>query len=220
MRSRILPAAGAGVAALALAMTFAPMANASGHSVGTAAKSGNTQSHARTAASCYAQRDNDNGIGIVSQNFEATFDAYDAQGADDFKCVGKVTSATADGIYFNGSGPADSFNVIYYKGKAKPAGVFKACNNASYTDSGFGTPTVKCKAKLTKKSKWVSFQANLAFSAGGEWGWNTNNTQRGKAAMWQNPGGGFGTGCSTWGNMITCLGALGQGPDFSFSLDK
>jgi hypothetical protein len=219
MRSRILPVAGAGVAALALAMTFAPSAGASGHAVGTAGKSA-TQSHAGTAASCYAQRDNDNGIGIVSQNFESTFDAYDAMGADDFKLkkTCKLKTVTADGIYFNGSGPADSFNVVIYKGKSKPGGTFKACNNASYTDSGFGSPVVKCKAKLTTKAKWVSVQANLAFSAGGEWGWNTNNTVRGKPSQWQNPGDGFATGCTSWTATTTCIPS-GEGGDNSFSLN-
>src|SRR6476620_11204333 len=66
----------------------------------------------RGAGVIYTQRDNDNGIGIVSQNFESTFNGYDSQGADDFnvKKKAKVAQVDADGVYFNGAGPADSYN--------------------------------------------------------------------------------------------------------------
>src|ERR1051326_2481849 len=97
----------------------------------------------------YAQRDNDNGIGIVSQNFTdpiaGSFDIYDSQGADDFPIVrhAKVKEVDADGVYFNGSGPADSYNVTFYTDAGgTPGTIVKACNNASYTDLGFGTPSI------------------------------------------------------------------------------
>lgn len=179
--------------------------------------------HGPSALKGYSQRDNDNGVGIVSQNFESSFDAYDAVGADDFsiKKKAKITEVDADGVYFNGAGPATSFNVVFYKDAGGlPGAQQKACNNASYVDeTGFGTPDITCKAKVKGKgTHWVSVQANLSFGVGGEWGWNTNNTQRGNAAAWENPGNGFATGCTTWGNMVSCLGALGQGPDFSYAL--
>jgi hypothetical protein len=110
-------------------------------------------------------------------------------------------------------------NVTFYKGKGKPGKVLKDFQGASYTDAAFGSFDVTTKGKISKKAHWVSVQANLAFSSGGEWGWNTNNTARQNNSMWQNPGGGFATGCSTWGDQQTCLGAQGQGPDFSFSLN-
>jgi len=220
MRSRILPAVGISAVALAVAFSFAGSASAAGHTVGTAAKGATHTKSAQPAKSCVNQADNDNGVGIVSQNFEASFDIYDAQGADDFKVKTKCKIATvhADGIYFNGSGPAASWDVTFYKGKSAPGGVAKACTGATATSDNFGTVDIKCKAKLKKGAYWASVVANMDFSAGGEWGWNTNNTQRGKAAMWQNPGNGFSSGCTTWGNMQSCIGALGQGPDFSFSL--
>ncbi|HEV8692354.1 MAG TPA: hypothetical protein VGQ91_18760, partial [Ideonella sp.] len=52
-------------------------------SAGTGAKAGVKPAQGPDAT-LYDQNNDDNGIGIVSQNFEATFDAYDAQGADDF----------------------------------------------------------------------------------------------------------------------------------------
>jgi hypothetical protein len=71
--------------------------------------------------------------------------------------------------------------------------------------------------KLKPGTYFVSVQANMAFSVGGEWGWNTNNTVRGSASQWQNPGGGFGTGCTTYNTTTTCIPA-GEGGDFSFAL--
>src|SRR5712691_6375156 len=44
---------------------------------------------ASVAGTLYDQNNDDNGIGISSQNFEAAFDAFDDQGADDFK-IGKT----------------------------------------------------------------------------------------------------------------------------------
>lgn len=219
MRSRILPVAGVSAAALAAALAFAPMASAS-HGVGVSAKSVTHSSHT-AAGACYAQHDNDNGVGIVSQDFESSLDAYDSMGADNvaLKKTCKLKTVNADGIYFNGSGPATGFNVTFYAGKKSPGKATKSCANASYTDSGFGSPVIKCTGKLSKKkAKWVSVQAVLAFSAGGEWGWNTNNTVRGQASKWQNPGGGFGTACSSWGDTTSCIPS-GEGGDFSYGLN-
>jgi len=179
----------------------------------------------------YSQRDNDNGVGIVSQQFtDFSGGTYDAQGADDFITSGKaaIKEVVADGTYFNGSGPANSWNVTVYKDNGGiPGNVEGTCNSTHYTDLGFGTPDIKLKNSCsggTSKIKvkaghhWVSVQAVMAFGVGGEWGWNTNNTLRNDPAVWQNPGNGFGTGCTTWGNMQSCLGSYGEGPDFSFAV--
>ena len=228
MRSRILPAVGISAIALVAAAAFAPGASASGHGMSPAAKGAvSAPSHAKTAASCYNQADNDNGVGIVSQNFEATFDQYDAQGADDFKIAAggcKIKIVHADGLYFNGAGPAVNFTVEFYKSGTTPTTLIKSLTK-KYVDTSGGLGSVDIKLgkkgpKLDKGKYWVSVIANLDFQAGGEWGWNTNNTQRQLAAVWQNPGNGFGSGCTTWGNMVSCIGALGQGPDFSFSLSN
>ena len=214
---------------LAAAAAFAMSASAAGPSAssfGTGAKAG-TKPAQGPDATLYDQNDDANGVGIVSQNFEATFDAYDAQGADDFAVPSgqcwKITEVDVSGVYFNGSGPAPSVHVTIYKQKggapneaaivADYPSVVPADSAGSYAIT---LPTA-AKAKGGKKY-WVSVYANMDFQVGGEWGWSTRNTQSGTAAMWKNPGGGFGTGCSAYGDMITCLGALGQGPDFMFAL--
>ena len=63
---------------------------------------------------------NSNGEGIDSQNFtSSTFISYDDQGADDFVIpkhrVWTITEVDVSGVYFNGSRPATSENVIFYK---------------------------------------------------------------------------------------------------------
>ena len=34
----------------------------------------------------------------------------------------------------------------------------------------------------------------------------------------ENPGDGFATGCTSYANMQNCIGALGEGPDFMFTV--
>lgn len=214
---------------LAAAAAFAMSANAAGpgaSSAGTGAKVGVKPAQGPDAT-LYDQNNNSNGIGIVSQNFEATFDAYDAQGADDFTVPAgqcwKIKEVDVTGVYFNGSGPASSVHVTFYKQKngAPNEAAIVADYPALVPVDSAGSFVIKlptaAKAKAGKKY-WVSVYANLDFQAGGEWGWDTNNAQSGTAAMWKNPGGGFGTGCSAYADMVTCIGALGQGPDYMFAL--
>jgi hypothetical protein len=70
--------------------------------------------------------------------------------------------------------------------------------------------------KLRAGTYWVSVQANLDFNVGGQWAWENEVNIVGGDAMWQNPGDGFGTGCTTWGPENTCT-PNGQG-DTIFAL--
>ncbi|MDP9319413.1 MAG: hypothetical protein M3O94_10170, partial [Actinomycetota bacterium] len=174
-------------------------------------------------ADCKSQLDNDNGNGISSQNFEASLDAYDSQGADDFKLTAACTVRTVvtAGTYSNSVGPADSFNVTFYKNASgTPGAVIKTQLNRPYTDvSGVGNVTVKLGRNgpsLGAHRYWVSVQANLDFSTGGYWFWNTNNTVRGAASVWQQPGNGNGTGCTTYTTTTVCI--PGVGGDFAFAI--
>jgi len=185
----------------------------------------------RAAAVLYDQHGTDSGIGIVSQNFESSFDAYDAQAADDFN-VGAghlwlVKEVDATGVYFgSGVGPAASETVTFYKDANGHPG--KVINSATVTGTdNFGSFTIKLKhddaTKLNGgkgkngKTFWVSVVADLDFTAtgGSEWGWENQTTTVGNPAQWQNPGGGFGV-CPTWDDENVCI-ADGQG-DHMFTL--
>ena len=173
----------------------------------------------------YGQTDNDNGNGIVTQNFESEFDVYDSEGADDFKVpagkIWKITEVYVDGTYFNGTGSAHSFNVAFYSiKKGRVDKLVRSCPNASYyfdTQFDFGSEYIQCKAKLRKGHYIVAIQATLDFAVEGEWGWLTNNTVRTKPSLWRNPGGGFGVGCADFAPTKTCISGT-EGGDYSFAL--
>jgi len=175
----------------------------------------------------YDQTSNDSGIGIVSQNFESSFDAYDAAAADDFTVPDGVRWVLREidvpGVYFNGGGPLNSVNVtIYYhlKGNKNLPGplVKKEYDNVVPTSDNAGSLviTLPHKVKLGAKKYWLSIQANMDFSAGGEWAWENQSTSEDSPAVWENPGDGFATGCTTWTQENVCI-PDGQG-DHMFTL--
>ena len=162
---------------------------------------------ATAAGTIYSQNGTDSGIGIVSQNFESSFDIYDARAADDFK-VTKATASEVDvtGVYFNGAGLAVSENVTYYKTKkGLPGKLIKDYPGLSGTDSGTGSFTIKHPKTALKGQVWASVQANMDFSVGGEWGWENQTTVVGSPAAWINPGDGFATGCTKYTAETTCI---------------
>lgn len=173
----------------------------------------------------YNQNNNGGGVGIVSQNFEPAYDAYDSQGADDFKVprghTWTVTQISVTGSYFYGPGPADSETVTFFSDAAGAPGATVVSRTVVGSDpDGLGSFSIKLAGVTLPAGKyWVSVQANMSLESGGEWAWGTRLTQRGvHASMWQNPLDGFATGCTAWGDQQTCLGLQGEGPDFMFGL--
>jgi hypothetical protein len=104
--------------------------------------------------------------------------------------------------------------------KGVPGGTVAECDKLNITSDAFGTFGIKipksCPIKLGKGKYFVSVQAGINFVSGaGEWGWNTNNTQRGGPAMFRSAGG---FGCTQWDTLANCIGSYGQGPDVAFAL--
>jgi len=174
------------------------------------------------------QNGTDSGIGIVSQNFESSFDAYDAEAADDFTVPANtrwtIKEVDVTGVYFNGSGPASSVTVRFYghvKGKPEkrniPGPLRYELTNVVPQQDNFGSFVVTLPSNVSFRSgsHWVSVQANLDFLAGGEWGWENQVEVVGWPAVWRNAGGGFGV-CSDWGQENVCI-PDGQG-DHMFTL--
>jgi hypothetical protein len=172
----------------------------------------------------YDQYNNDSGVASSSQNFEASFDAFDDNLADDFVVpssaswsVGQVDAA---GTYFNGGGPANSFNVtVYQDSSGSPGSVVADRPDSSYTVVGGNDfrITLSPAVDLTEGTYWISVQVNMDFSVGGQWGWDDRTVQDNSGAMWENPNDGFGVGCITWTPKLTCISTAG-GPDQVFSL--
>lgn len=220
MRFKLLAVASAATALLIAGLTG--QAGASGKP--------STAGHGRAAvvpaspAVLYSQIDNDSGIGISSQNFEAANDAFDTAGADDVTVPAgeawMVQTVTVPGVYYNGTGPAVSETVTFYADSGgTPGAVVKSLTAIGTDTSGSFVIRMPEKVKLRPGTYWVSVVANMDFAAGGQWGWETRTVQSGGAAKWQNPGDGFTTGCTTWGDMATCTNAGGAWSDFMFALN-
>src|SRR5204863_892455 len=85
-------------------------------------------------------------------------------------------------------------------------------------NSGTFTIFLPASVTLTSGHKWVSVQARMDSTAGGQWGWTDRTLQSNSPAAWQNPGGGFATACTTWGVRNTTCGIDAGAPDQAFRL--
>lgn len=217
--------AGLMAAAAAFALT-AGTAMAAAPSIGAHSAKIAPVMHPTKSKMLWNQNSNSNGQSVVSQNFTSgSYSTYDSQGADDFVVPTgqkwKISEVDVTGVYFNGYGPATSEDVYFYSDNGGMPGAL--VKHGAYTDL-VGTDTAGSFAimlpnkalSLKPGTYWVSVVANCSFAGGcGEWGWAENATITGNQAMWQNPGGGFGTSCSSWGTVGSCTGYSG---DFMFDL--
>jgi hypothetical protein len=163
---------------------------------------------------------------LTSQNFEASFDAYDNQGADDFVVPApgwSIDLVENLGVYYNGTGPANSVNVFFYNNSGGLPGTLVEQRLNVVPSGGLATGSfvipISPAVNLAPGTYWVSIQANLDFNVGGQYGW-TEHLPVGFASAWQNPGGGFGTPCATWGYRVATCGVVGTAgyDDFAFRL--
>ena len=65
---------------------------------------------------------------------------------------------------------------------------------------------------------WISVAAVMEFGLGGQWFWGSAEDTNDNAALWQNPGGGFGV-CPTWGTFADCGVGGGLGPDLLMDIE-
>ncbi|HEX4696272.1 MAG TPA: hypothetical protein VH254_01230 [Candidatus Udaeobacter sp.] len=151
-------------------------------------------------------------IAIGSQKFEAAMAAFDSEAADDFVLPSgfgaiAITGVRVMGEYSAGGGPASSFNVYFYENGAGnlPGSLIHAFMNLPYT----GTPPdfVICLPTfgIAHGTYWISVQANQDSNPNGQWFWHNRTIQTNAGAAWQNPGGGYGTGCVTWNRKSACM---------------
>ena len=188
---------------------------------------GDVEGYVPTDAVLYDQTSGSGTNSLASQNFGTANDPFDCQAADDFVVPAgetwNIESVDAPGAYFNGVGPAVDFNVFFYSDAAGlPGTEVASVLNASYTDpGGLGSVSITFPSAvvLTEGTYWVSVQCNMEFAVGGQWGWLEHNPV-GSESGWQNPGGGFGSPCTTWGYRVTDC-AVGSAPfvDMAFALN-
>ena len=65
---------------------------------------------------------------------------------------------------------------------------------------------------------WISVAVVMEFGLGGQWFWGSAEDTNDNAALWQNPGGGFGV-CPTWGTFADCGVGGGLGPDLMMDVE-
>jgi hypothetical protein len=172
----------------------------------------------------YDQYDNLGTNATVSQNFEPGNVAFDSFTADDFVVPAgqtwQVTEVDVQGVYFNGPGPAASFNVFFYTDAATLPGtnVYTATGLAYSGNPNFVIP-LTTSATLPPGTYWVSVQARMDFTPFGEFGWTDRTVQSNAGAAWQNPNGGFGTPCTpSWGRRGATCGIDNAVPDQVFRI--
>jgi len=224
MKKTLRLAAAAALAVCASGITSAADPALVAHGLGDAGKALPFRLNT-SLAMLHDQNDNDSGNGYSSQNFEASRDNLDTQGADDFRVpagvVWKVREVDVTGVYYNGPGPTESVRVTFYKnlgGLPDPARVVKDYPAIVPTDNGLGSFVIvlPTATQLKPGKYWVSVQANMNFALAGQWGWMARTVEKGSPAAWQNPNDGFGTGCTSWAPEKVCI-PEGQG-DKMFTL--
>jgi hypothetical protein len=170
----------------------------------------------------YSQYDNPGANATLSATF-TDFPTFSVDLADDFTIPAGQTwgiqSIDADGAYFNGAGPANSWNVyVYANAGGVPGAVLFSALNQPVTVSGTTYTVNVTFCPIPAGTYWVEVQANMTFSPFGEWGWTDRTVQNGAPAQWQDPGGGFGV-CPTWmPKLATCV-TTASGPDQVFRIN-
>ena len=145
----------------------------------------------------YDQYDNNAGVATLSATF-TDFPNSSSDLADDFVVPGgqtwNVDSIDADGVYFNGAGPATDWNVFIYTDSAGLPGtqIFSATNIPIVEVGTTFTANLTPAAVLGAGTYWIEIQANMTFGTQGEWGWSDRTVQSNKGAAFRNPGGDFG----------------------------
>ncbi|GIK62048.1 MAG: T9SS type A sorting domain-containing protein [Ignavibacteriota bacterium] len=175
----------------------------------------------------YEQMNNFGSNSITSQNFDTTYNVYDNQIADDFIIpVGDdswtIESIDVSGVYFNGTGPANSVNIWFYNDSLGFPGSIQASRSDIVPSAGISTGSFVINLispiTLPPGVYWLSVQTNMD-SAVGQWGW-TEQLQSSTESVWQNPGGGWINSCTSWGYRLTNCN-VGSTPyyDMSFRLN-
>src|SRR5437588_138546 len=175
------------------------------------------------AVTLYDQLNNPGTISTGSQDFETANNAFDDFTADDFVVPAgqtwNITEVDAQGVYFNGPGPAASFHVFIYQNSGGLPGtnVYTAMAQPYVNNAGVFQITLTAPAVLASGTYWISVQARQDDNPNGQWGRTDRTVQANSPAAWQNPGGGFGVGCTTWGVRTTCIDDA-PAPDQMFRL--
>ena len=124
-----------------------------------------------------------------------------------------MQSIDADGVYFNGPGPATNWNVFIYSDSSTLPGtqVYSTLNQPVTQVGTTFTVNLTPAAVLAPGTYWIEIQANMTFGTQGEWGWTDRTVQSNNGAAFLNAGGGFACG-TDWVRKPVCVPTT-SGPD-------
>ena len=203
--------------AAAPAVVDAAMSNAAG--VG-----GNPLSGLGRQSMLFDQTSDPSGNGAPDQDFEAAYDSYDSEGADDFDVTWadgwNVQQIQTVGTY-SSTGPVATNKVTIYAGAGGTIGAQLCAYTGlvpSADNGGSLTIDLPTDCFVGQGMAWVAIQSQLDFAVAGQHFWSNRTTQNFAGALWQNPGDGFGSGCTSWTAMTTCGVGGGTNPDFLFQI--
>lgn len=147
----------------------------------------------------------DGGLSSTQDFVNPAYDAYDAEGADDFEVTWadgwNVEQVAVVAGYWSGSGPAESVHVtIYADAGGLPGAAVCTYPSNTYVDDGNNlfTMTFATPCYLPMGTYWVNAQGRTDYATAGQYGWGTEAAATGAEGVWRNPGDGFGNGCTTW----------------------
>jgi hypothetical protein len=168
--------------------------------------------------------------GAPDQNFEAAYDIYDSEVADDFVVPGpmdwNINRVNIVGTY-SAAGPAVSVDIAIYPDNAGVPDAANPVAGCSFTGLPITTDTAGSFATdlpagclLTPGSYWMGHITNIDFAVGGQHFFSNTLTLANSEAHWVNPGDGFGTGCTTFtpGGSVCGIGG-GAAFDLLYSLE-
>lgn len=170
----------------------------------------------------YDQTGSAAGNGAPIQNFEAAFDAYDSEGADDFVVPAAGWTITQFNLVSTVGTPlATTAAVSVYPDAGGVPAAAPTCSYAAApanVAAGSTTITLPTSCVVGAGTYWVAVEADVNFGSNGQIFWSNSTAQLNSAAVWRNPGDGFGSGCTTFTAMTTCGVGGGTNPDFLFQV--
>jgi len=173
------------------------------------------------------QSDNESNTDIVSMDFiDVIFDTFDSRAADDFLIpegfLWKVETVKVFGT-FDGAAPdsLQSLDVVFFRDEGGfPGEIVRGCNYNDILPEDVNDPSfiinLPTPCNLTPGTYWMSVRANMLFIPNGQWFWNERTVQTLSPFVWENPGNGFGTGCTSYSYAIDECGT--DFPDLTFQL--
>ena len=132
--------------------------------------------------------------------------------------IWNITEVDVIGEFSEPPVPPDSFHVFFYADSGTLPGTLVASRLANpYSGFVIFVITLTTPVMLGHGTYWVSVQAREDFTSSGEWFWGNRLVISNSGAAWQNPGGGFGANCPTWGRKTSCRPTQ-DGPDQLYRL--